>query len=78
MRDNRSVIADGQPSRAGVHLAVRPSGRGLLLIRNIMDEVAYSSRGNVVTMVKRSPSAANRIDPNAGRQSGPGDSQQAS
>jgi serine/threonine-protein kinase RsbW len=57
---------------------LRPSGRGLLLIRNIMDEVAYSSRGNVVTMVKRSASAGSRIDPNAGCQDGPGDSQQAS
>lgn len=35
---------------------LRPSGRGLLLIRNIMDEVEYNSRGNVVTMVKRAGS----------------------
>ena len=35
---------------------LRPSGRGLLLIRNIMDEVEYNSRGNVVTMIKRAGS----------------------
>jgi len=31
----------------------KPSGRGLLLIRHIMDEVRYYERGNVVTMIKR-------------------------
>ncbi len=30
----------------------RPCGRGLLLIRNFMTEVAYHGRGNVVTMSK--------------------------
>lgn len=33
---------------------LRPSGRGLLLIRSIMDEVSYNGRGNVLTMVKYS------------------------
>ncbi|MBK6428409.1 MAG: ATP-binding protein [Blastocatellia bacterium] len=33
---------------------LRPSGRGLLLIRSIMDEVSYNSTGNVLTMVKYS------------------------
>ncbi|MGL4421276.1 MAG: ATP-binding protein [Gemmataceae bacterium] len=34
----------------------RPCGRGLLLIRNFMNEVQYHGRGNVVTMAKnRSP-----------------------
>lgn len=34
----------------------RPCGRGLLLIRNFMNEVAYHGKGNVVTMWKlRSP-----------------------
>lgn len=33
---------------------LRPSGRGLLLIRNIMDEVAYNDEGNAITMVKYS------------------------
>lgn len=31
----------------------RSSGRGVLLIYNIMDEVAYNDRGNRLTMVKR-------------------------
>ena len=31
----------------------RTSGRGVLLIHNIMDEVEYSERGNRLTMVKR-------------------------
>lgn len=31
----------------------KTSGRGVLLIHNIMDEVAYSERGNRVVMVKR-------------------------
>lgn len=33
---------------------LRPSGRGLLLIRSIMDEVEYNADGNVLTMVKYS------------------------
>jgi serine/threonine-protein kinase RsbW len=32
---------------------LRTSGRGLLLIRSIMDEVTYNERGNRITMVKR-------------------------
>jgi serine/threonine-protein kinase RsbW len=32
----------------------KPSGRGVLFIYNIMDEVKYSDRGNRLTMVKRS------------------------
>lgn len=32
----------------------KPSGRGVLFIYNIMDEVEYSKRGNRLTMVKRS------------------------
>ena len=31
----------------------KTSGRGVLLIYNIMDEVAYNDRGNRLTMVKR-------------------------
>lgn len=34
---------------------LRTSGRGLLLINNIMDEVRYNERGNVLTMVKHAP-----------------------
>jgi serine/threonine-protein kinase RsbW len=32
----------------------KPSGRGVLFIYNIMDEVKYNDRGNRLTMVKRS------------------------
>ena len=31
----------------------KTSGRGVLLIYNIMDEVEYNERGNRLTMVKR-------------------------
>ena len=31
----------------------RPSGRGVLLMKTFMDEVAYNARGNEVTLVKR-------------------------
>ena len=34
----------------------KPSGRGVLFIYNIMDEVKYNDRGNRLTMVKRSDS----------------------
>ncbi|MBW3540745.1 MAG: ATP-binding protein, partial [Planctomycetes bacterium] len=33
----------------------RPCGRGLLLIRTFMDEVAFNGKGNQITMIKRSP-----------------------
>jgi serine/threonine-protein kinase RsbW len=36
---------------------LRSSGRGLLLIRNIMDETCYNERGNSLMMVKRAGSA---------------------
>jgi CheY-like chemotaxis protein len=38
----------------------RTSGRGVLLIYNIMDEVAYNARGNRLTMVKRPDDALGR------------------
>ena len=34
----------------------KPSGRGVLFIYNIMDEVAYNDRGNRLTMVKKAVS----------------------
>lgn len=39
---------------------LKPSGRGLLLIRSFMDEVRHNAKGNSITMVKRSgrPQAA--------------------
>jgi serine/threonine-protein kinase RsbW len=33
----------------------KTSGRGVLLMQNIMDEVRYNARGNQLTMVKRKP-----------------------
>ena len=33
----------------------RVSGRGLLLIRTLMDEVSYNDAGNCVTLIKRRP-----------------------
>ena len=41
---------------------LRPSGRGLLLIRSIMDDVEYNAEGNVLTMVKYSET---RRDPSS-------------
>ncbi|MEZ5422675.1 MAG: ATP-binding protein [Pyrinomonadaceae bacterium] len=35
----------------------KTSGRGVLFIYNIMDEVAYNERGNRLTMVKRTDSS---------------------
>src|SRR5574338_1181527 len=44
----------------------RASGRGVLLIYNIMDEVEYNAQGNRVKMVKRPdhPVEAQLVDPN--------------
>ena len=44
----------------------RTSGRGVLLIYNIMDEVEYNAQGNRVKMVKRPDSSieAQLVDPN--------------
>ena len=41
------------PDPMGADFLDRPHGRGLLLIRSLMDEVAHNERGNVITMVKR-------------------------
>ena len=45
----------------------RTSGRGVLLIYNIMDEVEYNAQGNRVKMVKRpeGPVKAQLVDPNS-------------
>jgi serine/threonine-protein kinase RsbW len=44
----------------------RTSGRGVLLIYNIMDEVEYNAQGNRVRMIKRpdAPVEAQLVDPN--------------
>jgi anti-sigma regulatory factor (Ser/Thr protein kinase) len=33
---------------------LKPSGRGLLLVRSFMDEAYHNAKGNVITLVKRS------------------------
>ncbi|MGQ0543472.1 MAG: ATP-binding protein [Blastocatellia bacterium] len=40
----------------------KTSGRGVLFIYNIMDEVKYNDRGNRLTMVKRSEPTAESLD----------------
>jgi anti-sigma regulatory factor (Ser/Thr protein kinase) len=40
------------------------SGRGVLLIYNIMDEVQYNSRGNRLTMVKRPEGTPELVESN--------------
>jgi serine/threonine-protein kinase RsbW len=38
----------------------KTSGRGVLFIHNIMDEVTYNSRGNRLTMIKKAPAHVDR------------------
>ena len=38
----------------------RIGGRGLLLIRSLMDEVSHNSKGNEITMIKRVPSVTSK------------------
>jgi diguanylate cyclase (GGDEF)-like protein/PAS domain S-box-containing protein len=47
------VSAAGRPVEPEELL--RPSGRGLLLMRSFMDEVSFNASGNEVTMIKRRP-----------------------
>jgi anti-sigma regulatory factor (Ser/Thr protein kinase) len=55
------VITDEGPGFDPTHLPdpldpanlEKPSGRGLMLIRTLMDEVIHNERGNQITMVKR-------------------------
>ncbi|HKY04752.1 MAG TPA: ATP-binding protein [Blastocatellia bacterium] len=39
---------------------LEPSGRGLLLINHIMDEVRHNNRGNEIQMYKRAPQSSDR------------------
>jgi CheY-like chemotaxis protein len=43
------------PRRHDPKMLERGGGRGLVLMRNFMDEVTFNERGNEVTMVKRHP-----------------------
>ena len=49
---------------------LRTSGRGILLIRSIMDEVTYNERGNSLIMVKRASSNDRGPRPNGGQAPG--------
>jgi serine/threonine-protein kinase RsbW len=44
---------DSVPDPRQEELLEVPGGRGVLLIKEIMNEVRYNERGNVITMVKR-------------------------
>ena len=44
----------------------KPSGRGLLLMRTFMDEVAYNEEGNQVTLIKRRINSDNGCHSEAG------------
>jgi serine/threonine-protein kinase RsbW len=44
--------AKSVPDPCEPHNLFKPSGRGLMLIQHIMDEVSFNERGNEVTMVK--------------------------
>lgn len=51
---------------------LRTSGRGILLIRSIMDEVAFNDAGNAIVMVKHANTAqpsrsSNDVDPSGSR-----------
>lgn len=39
---------------------LRPSGRGVMLIRTFMDEVTFNETGTEITMIKRAPSGSGR------------------
>jgi len=41
----------------------KTSGRGVLFIHNIMDEVTYNSRGNRLTMIKKAPPETTEREP---------------
>lgn len=57
----RFVVADqgpgfdpeGLPDPTDPENLLRPSGRGVLLMRALMDEVTFNSRGNEVSLIKR-------------------------
>ena len=41
------------PAGDGLAEAERGAGRGVILMRSIMDEVSYNAAGNEVTLIKR-------------------------
>ena len=51
--DGRGFDPSALPGPADPAGAARPHGRGVLLMRSLMDEVMYDKGGNAVTLVKR-------------------------
>lgn len=49
------------PETAGFNNLDKPAGRGIILMRTIMDEVRYTPDGNEVTLIKRPPAVADEI-----------------
>lgn len=48
---------------------LRTSGRGILLIRSIMDEVSFKGRGNCIAMTKRADTNGSKPRPSGGAES---------
>lgn len=53
IRDEGPGFNTGQSPKPGDPDSIRSSGRGLVLMRNFMDECNFNSKGNEVTMIKR-------------------------
>jgi CheY-like chemotaxis protein len=51
--DGRGFDLSGLPTADGLSQAERGAGRGVVLMRAIMDEVVYNAAGNEVTLIKR-------------------------
>ena len=47
----------GLPDPTDPSNMLKPSGRGVMLMRTFMDEVSFNDRGNEVTLVKRRPAS---------------------
>ena len=52
---------DSLPDPFSEESLMRPSGRGLTLIRSFMDEVRFNDQGNEITLFKRRPPLATRV-----------------
>ena len=61
-----ALIPPGPPSIEPEDL-VRPSGRGLLLMKSFMDSVTFNPAGNEVTLVKRKAADSHSTPRDAGR-----------
>ena len=54
--DDKTVTPDSYPDPRDPDNLFKTSGRGVLIIHNVMDAVQYNERGNRITMVKKSDS----------------------